>query len=510
MRLSSKHRNAKTMIRADFSGGLNCSTNPDGIKENQLAVCENMEVDHSTGRLKTVAGTKELIKFSSGTKIIAAAYDEINRKILVVLSDKSLYAIDASKQTIDNMSYVIVNGSINGELYPISAAWEDGLLIATGDKLQYFDGLNLKTISTSPDKCTAVYVRAGRVVVTDEKNVRYSGVGDEENWTERTNDDSTSKFLEVGYKDGGEVIGMISLSQDIMFIKNNRHVYRLAGEFPQWTLNEVSRNVECAGRLSFCSVADAVFILGRNEVQVLQTVEQYGAVKPNNVAILVKKEIQQLPPNAKVRFIPPLEQVWFIGTGGNVLFYDLVTKSWFKRIFNSEVVDVISIGDNVYIVKPDRISKLDEDTFYDNGEPMRWKFQGQRMISQYDYFLKRTQVSVIPMSAELYAGQISVGAVRVPLPIPSNNIGIFGNQSPVYKNQTKVPLRERQRYVYTKGEPVIDNISPVCGSNDPVFTRQTYIKESRNVYRSKILDIKGFGEAGGFLLNHIIFDVAEV
>ena len=191
MRLSSKHRNAKTMIRADFSGGLNCSTNPDGIKENQLAVCENMEVDHSTGRLKTVAGTKELIKFSSGTKIIAAAYDEINRKILVVLSDKSLYAIDASKQTIDNMSYVIVNGSINGELYPISAAWEDGLLIATGDKLQYFDGLNLKTISTSPDKCTAVYVRAGRVVVTDEKNVRYSGVGDEENWTENTNDDST-------------------------------------------------------------------------------------------------------------------------------------------------------------------------------------------------------------------------------------------------------------------------------------------------------------------------------
>ena len=142
-----------------------------------------------------------------------------------------------------------------------------------------------------------------------------------------------------------------------MFIKNNRHVYRLAGEYPDWVLNEVSRNVECSGRLSFCAVADAVYILGRNEVQVLQTVQQYGAVKPANVATLVTSEIKKLPLNAKVRFVPPIQQVWFIGNNGLVLMYDLALNAWYKRQFNSNVVDVIAVGDDVYVIKPEKISK---------------------------------------------------------------------------------------------------------------------------------------------------------
>ena len=166
----------------------------------------------------------------------------------------------------------------------------------------------------------------------------------------------------------------------------------------------------------------------------------------------------------------------------------------------------------MYVVKQDRISKLDENSFYDAGQPLMWRFVGQRLISQHDYLLKRTQISVIPLSSEIYSGQIRVGLVCVPLPIPEINSDPFGNQSPVYNNQTKLPLAERMRYVYTKDEPIIDDSTPLYGNTTPILQmkKQTYIKVSTNVYRSKFLDIVGQGSMGGFLLNGIILDIVEV
>ena len=239
----------------------------DGIAENQLSFAVNVEVDHATGRLKTVAGTTDVWHFP---KIFAAAYDEINDKLLLIDEDKKVYAADFETKIISDEL-----GTLSGDLYPITTSWEDGLLIASGGKVQYFNGENFMTIEESPN-ATGVYIRAGRVLVTDENNVRYSGVGDETNWTEDTGDDSSSKFVEAGYKDGGKLIGMTNLSSDVLLIKDNRRLYRLSGEYPDWSISEVSRNVEVSGRLSFCSVADSIFILGRNEIQSIQTTSSYG------------------------------------------------------------------------------------------------------------------------------------------------------------------------------------------------------------------------------------------
>lgn len=497
MQLGVKHQNQQTIVRADFSGGLNTSANVDGIAENQLSVAVNVEVDHATGRLKTVAGTIDILSLEN---IIAAMYDDTNKVLLLVTADKTVHATDLKTTRA-------LLGKLNGNLYPISTSWEDGLLIASGDKLQYFNGKDLLTLD-SP-KATSVYIRAGRVLVTDENNVRYSGVGDETNWAEDTNDDSSSKFVEAGYKDGGKLIGMVNLSQDILLIKNNRRLYRLNGEYPNWSINEVSRNVEVSGRMSYCAVADSVFILGRNEVQNIQTTADYGDVKPQNVATLITSEIQQLPADTKLRYVPPLSQLWAINER-EVLMFDLVTNSWYKREFNSPVIDVISVGDEVLIIKPDRVSRLDESTFYDSRAPLHWKWQGQRLVSQHDYLLKRTQVSIIPLSSLLYSGQIRVGAVILGLPIPDRNLKIFQNLSRIYKNHTKICLEGRRRFVYAKGDYVWENFDPIYGNPKPIFSKPTFIRESRNVFRNKFLDIGGRGSMGGIIFSTIILDLAEV
>ena len=496
MKLGVKHQNQQTIVRADFSGGLNTSANVDGIAENQLSVAVNVEVDHATGRLKTVAGTTDILFLNN---IFAALYDAINGILLLVTADKTVHATD--------LNIITTLGRLSGNLYPISASWEDGLLIASGDKLQYFNGTNLLTLD-SPN-ATSVYVRAGRVLVTDENNVRYSGVGDETNWTEDTNDDSSSKFVEAGYKDGGKLIGMVNLSQDILLIKNNHRLYRLSGEFPNWAISEISRNVEVSGRISYCAVADSVFILGRNEVQNIQTTADYGDMKPQNVATLITSEIQKLPANTKLRYVPPLSQIWVINSR-EVLMFDLVTNSWYKREFNSPVIDVISVGNEVMIIKPDRVSILNANTFYDSDLPLRWKWQGQRLVSQHDYLLKRTQVSIIPLSSLLYSGQIRVGAVIIGLPIPERNLELYKNLSRIYKNHTKICSEGRRRFIYAKGDYILENLDPIYGNPKPIFSKPTFIKENHNVFRSRFLDVRGNGSMGGIIFNTVILDLVEV
>ena len=470
MRLSTKHENQTQIIRADFSGGLNTSISADNIADNQLSLAVNVEIDHSTGRLKTVAGTTDILKLNSDSaNIVAAMYDEINYKLLLVreveFSEKTFRAVSSFDLETYEISSAL--GLLSGSLYPIYANWESGILIATGGKLQYFNGQTLITIADSPN-ATSVWTKAGRVFVTDENNVICSGVGDEEHWTEDTGVDSSAKFIEVGYKDGGKLIGMVNLASNVLLVKDNRRVYSLNGEFPDWSISEVSRNVDVRGRMSTCAAADSVFILGREEVQAIQGTSAYGNMKPQDIAMLITSKIRELEEDSFLRYVPKLNQIWAL-SGEVVLIYDLVTQSWFKRQFNSPVVDVISAGDEVFVIKADRVSKLDETTFSDSGETLSWEFKCKSHVSQHDYLLKRTQVSYIPLDAERIKGEIFAGKVVVSL-----------------------SLTERGR-----------------GTRRPLLNGEI-LAQSFNVYRNKVLEIGGSGSTGGIIFNSIILDVVDV
>lgn len=497
--LSTKHARQQQYSVTDFSGGLNTSTSMSGIETNQLYDVLNMELDSVTNRLKTTAGTVDVL--TTDITIVAAAWDEINKKMILVDADKKVYA-----SSLTGLSEI---GTLSGTLYPICANWEDGLLIASGGKLQYYNGSTLATLDASPNS-TAVYTRAGRVVVTTENEVHYSAVGDETDWTEDTNSAASSVWIEAGYKDGGKFVGMASLSQDMLIFKNNRRVYRLSGEYPDWSVVEVSRNVECASRTAFAAIADTVIVLGNSEVQALSPTSNYGDVKPEEMGARVTRELAQLAVNTRVRYLPPLSQIWFIGANGIVLVLDVTHNAWFKRKFNSNIVDVIAVGNTVYVVKPDRISKLSDSTFFDNGKPLIWKFQAKRIESHNDYLLKRTQISIMPYSSDVYSGYIKVGGVVLPLPIPKTSLKIYGNHAKIYKNRTKIYGAGRSKGLYVSGEPIYQNLNPIYGNKTKIFTRRDIIRESRNVFRSKYLVVEGHGTAGGFLLNGIALDLVEV
>lgn len=502
MIISSKHaERQQPTIRADFTGGLNTASSVEDIAENQLAEVVNLEIDAATGRLQTVAGTIDILATEN---IFAAIYDSINSLILLVKNDRKIYLADF-QGNIQNSSV----GSLTGNLYPKYCAWENGVLIASGGQLQYFNGAELITLNSPAAE--NVFVRNGRVVISTETNLYYSGVGDENFWEEDNNVESAAKFIEIGYKDGAKIIGAVSLSQDILILKSNKNCYRLGGEFPNWQINKVAENVECGGRLSICAIGDEVFVVGANETSLIQNAF-YGNVKPEDIAIQIKSEIHRLPKNPQAKFVNPLWQVWIVGNGGAVLIYDVRFKSWYKRQFNAAVIDVFTVADEVFVVKADRISKLDNGTFQDNGEYLSWKFLSQRLVSHHDFLLKRTKVTVTPLNHEYYCGQIFCGKVVIPLPIPKRPLETFDNQSPIFNNVTKIDGKGRIR---GKMLPQLPNKDIFKNKNSyeehtKIFANNKFEIVSKNVFRSHYLDVGGEGKGGRFILNQIVMDIAEV
>ena len=304
----------------------------------------------------------------------------------------------------------------------------------------------------------------------------------------------------------------MSLANDVLILKNNRRGYRLAGEYPQWQIGEVGNNFECRGRRSFCKVGDDIFVLSDNEVYLIQN-NVCGTMRPENLALQVRSEIQKLPTNAPVKFLSSLWQVWLLGKDGYVLVFDLRLKSWWKRKFNSEILDVFEVGEDIFLVKQNKISKLDKGTFYDDGEMLCWKFLTQRLVSHHEFLLKRSRVCVSQLACETFSGNIFVGQVTIPLPIPDKTIRIYENKSQIFDNHTPINKEGRNRgYILPQlpDELIFRNVEMIHENKHKIFANDSYEIISRNVFRSKYLDISGRGKGGRFILQSIVMDVAEV
>ena len=519
MKLYGKHGEQQTVIaKGDFTGGLNTAAQVDGIAENQLADVLNMEIEVATGKLQTVAGTKDNLYSEN---IFAAMYDAINEVVILVKNNKQVYFTDFE----GNISYSL--GTLTGNLYPKYAQWEDGIIISSGGKLQYFNGEELKTLDSAPflvfngknvrvinqsPVAEEVFVRAGRVCFASGSKIYCSAIGDENKWLDDGNVDESAKWLEVGYKDGGKIKAVVSLANDVLIIKDNKKIYRLAGEYPQWQLAEVGSEVNCRGRVSVCKAGDSVFVLGEDEVYLIEN-NVYGTMRPENLALQIKSEIQNLPRNAKVKFIASQWQVWILGSDGNVLVFDVRLKSWWKRKFNSEIIEVFEVGEDVFLVKKNKISQLDKGSFTDDGEPLSWKFLSQRLVSHHEFLLKRSRVSITPLNSEHFSGNIFCGQVTIPLPIPDKTIRIYENESPLYDNATKVSKEGRNRGYILPQPPdgiIFRNVEMIYDNRHRIFANDSYEIISRNVFRSKYLDVAGRGKGGRFILQSVIMDVAEV
>ena len=500
MQISAKH-NQITINRADFTGGLNSSTAKEMIADNELAMVENMEIDNITGLLRTVKGTSNLFVDNSKT-FKSFAFDKINNVFLIIDNENKVYRFD---RTLKQLTII---GVLTGKASIVSEIWEDGILIASGGKLQYYNGTSLLTIDQSPDVCMGVYVRGGRVFVFYDNTIKYSSIGDETNWSENNNDPSSSKFVEAGYKDGGNITGMVNMSSDVLIIKDNNRIYRLSGEYPDWVIKELARNISCKNKKSYCSTVNNVFILGETDLQMISTTQEYGDMKASNIAMKVKSEIVSLSSEVKLRYIPQLNQIWALSGNRRVLVFDCNFNAFFVRVFNSEVQDVTSVNDNVYILKNHSLSILNDD-LVDDGIRLPWKFEGKTITSYNDLLLKRVRANITPYFTNRADISFIVGKVKIESNLPDSANNIYRDYSVLFSSKREIKLKLKND-IYNMGYYIAGNDDYLYQNKDLIKGYECLRTESRCVYRDKGIELKAKGSGGSFLLNSINYDIVEV
>jgi len=256
---------------SDFTGGINSSVAPQLLAPNECLQIKNFEYDKNV--LVTRGGLSEPLS-TYEEDIKAVFYDESTNMFLVVLSDKSVY--------IDNLTDTpTLAGELTGNLKPHFCRFDGKIFIASGGKLQYFNytGNTLTTVAASR-LCDFVFERFGRLVVTHsgDDNLYYSAVGDpyETGWTENTNDDSTSKWLEIGYKDDGDIQAVFPISGDIAIFKTNGRIYSLSGEYPNWTVQMVGDHSDTITADGITDLGSTLAFMTTSGLKSLEAVQTYG------------------------------------------------------------------------------------------------------------------------------------------------------------------------------------------------------------------------------------------
>lgn len=499
-RLSVKHANQQIVEYRDFTGGLNTSNASEMIQPNELTKSVNVEIDKPTGLLKTVAGTVTLFE-QEGIGFTDFTYDKIGEVFLLCAKDGEVF-------TWDNESLSSV-GTLTGKVTPAFCPWEDGVLLASGGKMQYFHGGALETINESPDVCNGVFVKDGRVWTYYHDRLHASRVGDEHAWVGSTEDQSSSQWIDIGYKDGGQIVGVVALSSDILIIKSNGHVFHLAGQYPSWAVREVSREVSCKGFRSCVAIVNEAVILGDSLVQAVSTTETYGDMRAREISTKVRSEILHLPPAVKLRYIPTLNQLWFVDGTRRFLFLDMDRGGYYQREYTTGLRDVCTVYDNVYLLKADKIQVLDEDSVWDEGELLQWHWRGKTLVSNNEYLVKRGRVDITQFVDNYFDCRFWIGKALLKGTFPWQAQAVYHDYSPVYLNDREL-FSTRPSPMFQNSDEIYGNGEYIYGNETELYSLNMFRTDERFVERMRGVKVESVGQGGQLLFNGLNFEIAEV
>lgn len=259
---------------SNFAGGLNLRSAPENIADNELAACVNMTYSSAPGKLRTRDGIGEAIEEFSQTVIGMYWY---SNKLLVATIDKKLWSV-----ALTDLDTTTEIGTLTGAWRPMWCEYGGKLYIASHGTLQEYNGTTLITISGAPN-ADVVYARAGRLYCSYHGSDTISGcaVGDPTNWIVPVNPtDADPVEIQIGYKVAGNITAIVPALTDVIVFKE-RGIFRLIGEYPDWSVKEVTRDESVSNHHSAVAVAGFVYYLDDFKgLRILQGTQGYEELAP--------------------------------------------------------------------------------------------------------------------------------------------------------------------------------------------------------------------------------------
>lgn len=384
---------------SDFTGGINVALPSTLIGENEAQSIVNMEYDYT--RLRTRGGISAPI-LTIDKPIEYLFYDKAVNRYIFVDNEKNVYLADLDGTPTNT-------GVMLGDFNPTFCKFDGNCFIASGDKLQYidYDDNTLKTIDSSKN-CDNVFERFGRLVTTKQgdDNQYYSAIGDpysETAWTNDSNDESTSQWLEVGYKDDGDILTSLPMAQDLMIFKTNGNVYDLSGESPNWSQQTACVGANACNKNCVMPVMNNIVFLTPEGLKNLATTATYGNFTPTEIGYKFNKLLAENQHNPKMWNCLKKRQL-IIRTNDNdrrkYFIYQYNMDSGFTINFAQDVADMAESNNGVIVAIGNSLHRWSFDYSDDNGTPIEQKLLTRQVLARDKFITRRMDIMLEGVSGK--------------------------------------------------------------------------------------------------------------
>lgn len=382
---------------SDFSGGMNTAQPPEQIADNEAELILNYEYDYN--RLRTRGGTSApLVRVDDTIK--SFYYDAATEAYLLFGA-----GTDKIKGNI-YLAYIgepaTLLGQLTGNERPVCCKFDGCIYIASGDKLQYFDYKQLFTVESSK-LCDNVFERFGRLVTTHrgDDNLYYSATGDAKSkdaWTDNSNDDSSSKWLEVGYKDDGDIITCKPMANDLLVFKTNGRIYSVSGEYPAWNVSQVGEKSYAEDiQKSIEIVGDSVAFITRNGIRSVDTVQTYGNFTMNEIGYKFNKSLTANISNPMCWNAVSKRQLIIRPSSSNkklLFIYQYNMMAGYELVFPFDIDDMAETSNGIIILSGNALYRWSFEYATDNGQPIKTKLVTRRLTTAVAFYTRKYDIQI--------------------------------------------------------------------------------------------------------------------
>jgi len=417
MRRSTKHAATRLQF-TDFTGGINVAVSGEQIAQNEMQVCKNFIYKPDSRRLAGRGGlSKPITNFTDKVKDIF--YDVDTNTFLVFLNNKEIYSLTTTN-SIPNLV-----GNLTGSQNPVCCKFQDKLWIASGDKLQYYDFSTTDSISTvlNGPICDIVFERFARlaVVKTGNDRITYSGTGDGTFWTEDNSNDSSSKWIDVGYGDSGDIIAVVPLATDLIIFKSNGKIYQLCGDkdSASWVVYNISNLTDAIGKRCAVNVGNQVIFISRQGLKTVSTTMDYGNIATGDIGDKINKLITSklYEPRIfnlrrhKTLLIRPTDDWSFF------IAYNYALNAATTLKFSMPVTSIVETMDKIVIASNQSLYYWDEDYTKDSEDLIDYKIVVKDTISFDKILVKSIDSNLV--STQAGAAKLTIDKLSVDIPTNS-------------------------------------------------------------------------------------------
>ena len=257
-------------------------------------------------------------------------------------------------------------------------------------------------ISQSPD-ADIVFVRSGRVVISKSGQdlLIYSAIGNDEDWHENSNDDSARKDVNVGYKDGGDIVGVVELATDLLVFKTNGLIYTVQNEPSDWNIMLLGSKSDFISRHACTNLGKDVVFMSTTGLKSYATSMSYSNFEPKDIGEKCNPYIKRRLDSPVISDLRRTKQLIVSGDSRNTVYvYHYGLKAFTKWTFKHNIT---SICENRYhtlvsMNESDAVGKIYELSWNnktDDGQVIHQEILSGEIRDTHDMNVYRTYIDVL-------------------------------------------------------------------------------------------------------------------